>query len=114
MSEPFPVAEERVLSTLNADGSRRRIRPKLYKGRYHRARLILAWFLMALFAALPYLKIRGKPAMLFDIPKREFTLFGTTFLPTDTMFLMLLLVGIFLSIFLLTAIFGRAEGVWPR
>mgnify|MGYP000388015063 CR=1 FL=1 len=33
----------------------------------------------------------GKPLILLDIPNREFTFFGATFLPTDTFLLMLLL-----------------------
>jgi cytochrome c oxidase accessory protein FixG len=61
---------------------------------------------------IPYLRMNGKPLILLDVPNREFTLFGTTFLPTDTMFLMLLLVGIFVSIFLLTALFGRVWCGW--
>ena len=37
-----PAAEERVLSTLNLDGTRRLIRPKLSKGRIYRRRLVVA------------------------------------------------------------------------
>ena len=68
--------------------------------------------LIALFTAIPYLRLNGKPLILLDIPAREFTLFGKTFLPTDTMFLMLLLLGIFVSIFLMTALFGRVWCGW--
>jgi cytochrome c oxidase accessory protein FixG len=50
--------------------------------------------------------------MLFDIPKREFTFFGATFLPTDTFLLMLLLFSIFIGIFLITAILGRVWCGW--
>jgi cytochrome c oxidase accessory protein FixG len=49
---------------------------------------------------------------LLDVPHRQFTLFGTTFLPTDSMFLMLLLVGLFVGIFLVTAILGRVWCGW--
>jgi cytochrome c oxidase accessory protein FixG len=108
----IPEAREQVLSTLNRDGSRRWIRPHVVHGRYWRRRLIVAWSLIAIFTAIPYIRMYGKPLMLFDIARREFTLFGTTFLATDTMFLMLLLVGIFVSIFLLTAIFGRVWCGW--
>jgi len=66
----------------------------------------------SLFTAIPYLRLNGKPLILLDIPAREFTLFGKTFLPTDTMLLMLLLVGIFILIFLLTALFGRVWCGW--
>jgi cytochrome c oxidase accessory protein FixG len=107
-----PEPEEQVLSTLNKDGSRRWIRPKLSTGRFYYWRLGLAWFLIAIFTVIPYVKVRGKPLILLDIPNREFTLFGTTFLPTDTFLLALLLLGIVVGIFLLTALFGRVWCGW--
>ncbi|MDQ8165929.1 MAG: cytochrome c oxidase accessory protein CcoG [Gemmatimonadota bacterium] len=107
-----PAATDRVLATLNADGSRRWIRPRPSHGRYWQWRRGVAWFLMALFLALPHLRIAGKPAMLLDLPRREFTLFGTTFLPTDTLLLMLLGISILIAIFLMTALFGRVWCGW--
>jgi len=103
---------ERVLPTLNEDGSRRWIRPKLSRGPWLRRRVIVGWALIVLFTAIPYLKMSGKPLVLLDVPHRQFTLFGATFLPTDSMFLMLLLVGLFVGIFLITAIFGRVWCGW--
>jgi cytochrome c oxidase accessory protein FixG len=105
-------AAERVLPTLNPDGTRRWIQPRLFAGRFFRRRRALAWTLMALFTAIPYLTMNGKPLVLLDVVQRRFTLFGTTFLPTDSMLLMLLLVGIFLAIFLLTAVYGRVWCGW--
>jgi len=107
-----PEAREQVLSTLNRDGSRRRLRPRLSKGRYHRRRSITAWGLIAVFTLIPILRMGGKPLMLFDVPRREFTLFGATFLPTDTFLLMLLLFTIFVGIFLVTALWGRVWCGW--
>jgi len=107
-----PEAQERVLSTMNRDGSRRRIRPKVSTGRYHRRRRLTAWTLILSFVLIPILKLNGKPLMLFDIARREFTLFGATFLPTDTFLLMLLLFSIFVGIFLMTAIWGRVWCGW--
>ena len=72
----------------------------------------MGWTLIALFTAIPYLRLNGKPLILLDVADRQFTLFGTTFLPTDSMLLMLLLVGVFVGIFLLTAIFGRVWCGW--
>ncbi|MBP7146901.1 MAG: cytochrome c oxidase accessory protein CcoG [Acidobacteria bacterium] len=112
MNEQIERAPGRVLSSMNEDGSRRWIRPRLSRGRFLTARRVVAWFLVALFALIPHLRLNGKPLMLFDIPKRQFTLFGTTFLPTDTLFLTLLLLAIFVGIFLLTAIFGRVWCGW--
>ena len=107
-----PEAQEQILSTMNRDGSRRRIRPKLSKGRYYRGRFLTAWGLILSFCLVPILKLNGKPLMLFDITRREFTLFGSTFLPTDSFLLMLLLFSIFVGIFLVTAIWGRVWCGW--
>jgi cytochrome c oxidase accessory protein FixG len=103
---------ERVLPTLNGDGTRRWIRPRLFKGRYYGRRFATAWTLIVLFAALPLVRISGKPAVLLDVAHRRFVLFGTTFLPTDGVLLMLLLLSVFISIFLLTALFGRVWCGW--
>ncbi len=105
-------ARERVLPTLNRDGTRRWLLPRLSPGRFWRRRRTLAWALIGVFTLIPYLRMNGKPLILLDIVRREFTLFGATFLPTDTMLLMLLLVGIFLGIFLLTAVYGRVWCGW--
>ncbi|MCA9599595.1 MAG: cytochrome c oxidase accessory protein CcoG [Myxococcales bacterium] len=108
-----PLApEERVLPTLNADGTRRRIRPKLYKGRYYWARLLTAWGLIASFVAIPFIRMNGHPLILLDVPARQFHLFGRTFLATDGVLLMLLMLSIFLSIIWLTALVGRAWCGW--
>jgi len=107
-----PVAIGRVLPTLNEDGSRRWIRPKPSHGAYWKARRAVAYGLMLVFFLIPHLRMGGKPLILLDIPRRQFTLFGTTFLPTDTLLLMLLLASIIIAIFLLTALFGRVWCGW--
>lgn len=107
-----PAGQERVLSTLNADGSRRWLRPKPSPGRFLNARRAVGYGLIALFVSMPHLRIKGKPPLLFDLPSREFTFFGTTLYPTDTLLLALLMLSVFLSIFFLTALFGRVWCGW--
>lgn len=105
-------ARERVLPTLNGDGTRRWVRPRLFQGKFYQRRLVTAWSLIALFAGLPFLRIQGKPVVLLDVRHWEFTLFGRTFLPTDGVLLMLLLLSIFVTVFLVTAVLGRAWCGW--
>ncbi|MCB1152657.1 MAG: cytochrome c oxidase accessory protein CcoG [Deltaproteobacteria bacterium] len=107
-----PAANDRVLATLNQDGSRRWIRPKLSTGIWHRRRMIVAWALIAIFTLLPWIKINGKPAILLDLPARHFTFFGATLLATDTIVLMFFMVSVLVSVFLLTALFGRVWCGW--
>jgi cytochrome c oxidase accessory protein FixG len=101
-----------VLSTLNDDGSRKWIKPRVSPGRFLKARRITAYGLIALFAVLPYLKLYGKPLVLLDVAVRRFTIFGFTFHPTDTLLLALAVVSIFVTVFLVTALFGRVWCGW--
>jgi cytochrome c oxidase accessory protein FixG len=105
-------APERVLSTLNVDGSRRWIRPKPSPGGWWRRRRTVAWVLMAVFLGLPYLRLGGRPVVLLDLPRREFTLLGVTFLPTETLLFMLMFMAAGIGIFLATALFGRVWCGW--
>lgn len=104
--------EEQVLSTLEKDGSRHWLNPKVSKGRFLTARRIVAYVLILIFTALPYIHINGKPAVLLDIVHRRFTIFGFTFLPTDTILLALFMLALLLSIFLVTALLGRIWCGW--
>ena len=104
--------EGRVLSTLMEDGSRRWLHPRLAAGPTLRARRILAYVLIAVFTLLPYLKIHGKPAVLLGLAHREFTVFGFTFLPTDTLLLALALITWIVGICLVTALAGRVWCGW--
>lgn len=102
----------RVLPTLNNDGTRRWIRPRIFRGRFFRARFWTAWSLITLFAVLPFVRIGGKPAIFLDVRHAEFTFFGRTFLSTDGVLLMFLLLTIFVSVILVTALVGRAWCGW--
>jgi cytochrome c oxidase accessory protein FixG len=110
---PGPVtAPGRVLSTLNEDGTRRWIRPRLSHGRFQSRRRVVAYALMLVFLLIPYLQIGGKPAMLFDFARWEFHLFGATFLASDTLPFMLLFASAVLALFLATALLGRVWCGW--
>ncbi len=105
-------APEQVLSTLKADGSRRWLYPRLSKGKLWNRRRFLAYFLIVFFVALPHLRWSGKPLILLNITSRKFVLFGHTFLPTDTLLLTLLMLGVFLTVVLATALVGRVWCGW--
>ncbi len=107
-----PSAGRRVLPTLNEDGSRRWIRPKPSHGKWWQRRQFVAYLLMAIFFAAPHLRVFGKPVFLMDLPRRQFTLMGYTFLPTDTLLFMFTMGSGVIGIFLLTALFGRAWCGW--
>lgn len=107
-----PRAKGRVLPTMNEDGSRRWVRPKPSDGAWLRRRQVVAYVLMVVYLAIPHIQMNGKPLMLLDAPRREFTLFGYTFLPTDTLLFMMLLGILVLLVFSFTAMFGRVWCGW--
>ena len=106
------VSPDQVLSTLNPDGTRRWLAPRLAKGRYWKKRRVVAYVLMLLFNVLPWIKVGGKPVMLLDLVHREFTFFGVTFQPTETVIVTALFLSIFIGIFLATALWGREWCGW--
>ncbi len=108
----LPVLNGRVLPTLNADGSRRWLRPKLYDGKWLRRRRPVAWVLIALFVILPWVRVSGRPALQLDIIARRFEFFGWTLQSTDTRLFMLVALAVLLGIFLVTALVGRAWCGW--
>jgi len=107
-----PPPKERVLPTLNQDGTRLKIRPQLYTGKHQKRRAWVAWGLIGSFVALPFVNIGGNPAVLLDLASREFTLLGRTFFATDGVLLMLLMLCIFVGIIAITALVGRAWCGW--
>ena len=107
-----PRAAGRVLPTLNEDGSRFWIRPRVSEGAWWQRRIVVGYALIAFFVTLPHLRWMGKPLILLNVPRREFTLLGTTFLPTDTLLLMLILSSAVIAIFLFSALFGRVWCGW--
>ena len=110
MSPPLPT--DRVLSTLNHDGTRHWLRPKLARGAFLRRRRIVAGALIALFVALPIVPIAGRPALLIDLVASELVVFGAVFRPSNGLILMLLGLTITLAVFALTAILGRVWCGW--
>ena len=101
-----------VLSTMEQDGSRRWLSPKLSTGAWWKRRRVVAYLLMVIFVLLPHIKIGGKPAVLLDIGAKKFTVLGQTFLPTDTLLLGLLILCVIFSIMLITTLAGRVWCGW--
>jgi cytochrome c oxidase accessory protein FixG len=111
-SESLLTLNGKVLPTLNSDGSRNWIVPSLARGILWQRRRWLAYGLIAFFVTLPHLRIEGKPYVLLDIARRQFTFVGHTFYPTDTPLVACLMLGVFFSVMLVTAIAGRVWCGW--
>ncbi len=111
-SESLLTPSENVLPTLHSNGSRIWIMPSLAKGVLWKRRRWLAYALIAFFVTLPHLRIDGKPYILLDIARRQFTFFGHTFYPTDTPLVACLMLMAFFSIMLVTTVAGRVWCGW--
>jgi len=85
--------------------------PKVYpretEGRFSRLRVLAARVLLGLFYLLPWVQLGGRQVVLFDLPAREFHVFGLTFWPQDFAMLALLLAIAAITLFFFTALAGR-------
>lgn len=115
MSAPMlthPHAPERVLSTMDEQGNRIKLRPRPAHGRFWKWRGVVAWGLIALFLVLPFIEIGGRPAFLIDLVRREIAIGGMLFRPSDGVVLMLLGLVVVVAVFLVTALWGRVWCGW--
>jgi cytochrome c oxidase accessory protein FixG len=88
---------------------RQKIYPREVHGIFARLRVVAVCVLLGLYYGVPWLTWNGQQAVLFDLPARQFHLFGVTFWPQDFFYLTCLLIIAALSLFFFTALAGR---VW--
>lgn len=86
--------------------------PAEVKGFYQRIRDLLQPVLILIFLAAPWIRFRGQPLLLFDIFNRHFVFFGSTFYSHEAPLLFFLAILLILSIFFVTAIYGRLWCGW--
>ncbi len=100
------------LGTVRDDGKRDWVYPKKVKGFFFKYRTYLSWVLLAILFAGPFIKVDGRPYMLFNIFERKFIIFGAVFWPQDTILLIFLLLILVVFIILFTVVFGRVWCGW--
>jgi cytochrome c oxidase accessory protein FixG len=76
-------------------------------GRFQRIRRWTFLGLHLILFGMPWLKVGGNPALMFDLPGRRLYALGATFTPTDTILLLIVLLALAFSLFFFTALFGR-------
>ncbi|MEO6773665.1 MAG: cytochrome c oxidase accessory protein CcoG [Kofleriaceae bacterium] len=106
------MSDDRVLSTLNQDGTRNVLDPKLAHGRFLDRRRVVGYALIVLFVVLPRIRIGGRPAVLIDLFTGEISAFGALFRPSEGFLLALLGLSVVAVVFLVTALFGRVWCGW--
>jgi cytochrome c oxidase accessory protein FixG len=101
-----------TVTTIRADGSRPFLFPADTHGRFTRARRVTAFFLIAFYLSLPWIKINGYPAVFLDLAERRFHLFGLTLAAQDLWLLFFVITGLGFSLFFVTALLGRIWCGW--
>jgi len=113
MEPTSPLQPNRdAVSTIRDDGSRRFLYPADAPGRFSRARRGVGLGLIALYLALPWIRIGGYPAVFLDVAQRRFHLFGLTLAAQDAWLLFFLISGFGFGLFFVTALFGRIWCGW--
>ena len=87
--------------------SERKVYPREVSGTFNRLRVAAVAWLLGMYYLFPWLHWNGRQAVLFDLPARQFHVFGWMFLPQDFLFLSTLLIIAALALFFFTALAGR-------
>jgi polyferredoxin len=87
--------------------SERKVYPRDVRGRFDWLRKAAVFWLLGMYYLFPWLQWDGRQAVLFDLPARQFHVFGLTFWPQDFSLLAVLLIILALTLFFVTALAGR-------
>lgn len=100
------------IGTVDKAGKRVWLYPIKPRGKLYNLRTIVSIFQIGILVGLPFVKIDGNPALLFNVLERKLFFFGFIFRPQDSFLLALLVITFFLFIVLFTVIFGRVWCGW--
>lgn len=107
----FELDPER-LATTDEKGNRVYLYPEDVKGVWKTRRQIVYWALIALYLTLPWIYINGRPALMANIFKREFSFFGAVFYGVDPLLFFLITISAIFLIAFLTSLYGRVWCGW--
>lgn len=100
------------LATAEISGKRKWIYPKKPSGRFHRARSVVAVFLLALLFLSPFVELNGHQMIQFNVIDRVFIIFGVVFWPQDFFIFAIAFLVLIIFIVTFTSIFGRLWCGW--
>ncbi|EIJ42659.1 cytochrome c oxidase accessory protein FixG [Beggiatoa alba B18LD] len=86
---------------------RKKIYPRQTDGLFTRLRIASVLTLLGIYYIFPWLQWDGRQAVLFDLPARQFYIFGWVFWPQDFIYLAFLLIIAGFSLFFFTTLAGR-------
>lgn len=100
------------IATVDEKGKRKWVYAQKPKGKFYNIRTWVSWGFFALFFALPFIKVNGRPLFMFNIPETKFIIFGKIFWPQDFFIFGITMVTFIVFIVLFTAAFGRLFCGW--
>ncbi|MCV6636136.1 cytochrome c oxidase accessory protein CcoG [Candidatus Albibeggiatoa sp. nov. NOAA] len=86
---------------------REKIYPRIVLGTFTRLKALSGIILLGIFYGFPWLQWGDRQAVLFDLPARQFHVFGLSFWPQDFIYLAFLLIIAAMSLFFFTTLAGR-------
>lgn len=101
--------EEKLQNSEDLYQKRKHIYVRKAIGFFTNLRNILNWVMLLAYFTVSWLQWDGKQAVLFDLPNRQFHVFGYTFFPHDFMLLSWILIICAFLLFFMTVFAGR---VW--
>lgn len=100
------------VNTMDEAGKRKWVFPRKPKGKYTNYRHYVNYAMLALFFAVPFIKINGNPFFLINVVDRQFFIFGQAFYLQDFFILALGAVASVIFVMLFTVVFGRIFCGW--
>jgi cytochrome c oxidase accessory protein FixG len=88
------------------------IQARAVEGRFRRLRWVANALLIAVLLGIPWIRVAGEPLVQLDVPARKFHVFGLVIFPQELYFLWLILAGLALTLFFVTALLGRLWCGW--
>lgn len=99
-------------STVTNSGKRNWVYALKPSGKWYNYRKIIAWFYLALFFVIPFIKVNGLPFMLINLPQGKFILFSKIFWPQDFFIFAIAMITFIVFVVLFTVVFGRLFCGW--
>ena len=101
--------EPEIIEVVDLYKKREKIYTRSFQGFFRNLRISGGAFLFILYFGVAWISVTGRQAVLFDLPARQFHIFGATFYPQDFMLLSCLLIICAFGLFFITVLAGR---VW--
>ncbi|SFI42304.1 cytochrome c oxidase accessory protein CcoG [Halpernia frigidisoli] len=100
------------VSTMEQSGKRKWVFPRKPSGKFTNYRMLVGYFLLIVFFAVPFITINGNPFFLFNVLDRQFFILGQPFYVQDFFILALGTITGMIFVILFTVVFGRIFCGW--